>query len=223
MSEPTVLDYFKAKLTFWRRTDLRIPDIEPVERAAQEPVEAHYPDGYPAGHGAAAGISYSIQPGAVEPVLAPEDQLLSAADLQAAPKVIEAARPFPWRASASLVLALVAQRALDPPSRSVTQGVILYALSAVCLVWGVFSGEWKTAPLQPDERHPHTFWARRTPLLAALPLAVLTYLVFSKHLFTIRNGIRLGPDACRDRRRFLGPESLALDARGALFSPQPAL
>ncbi len=61
MSEPTVLDYFKAKLTFWRPTDLRIPDIEPVERAAQEPVGATpQPDMVPPLEHA-----YSIQPGAV--------------------------------------------------------------------------------------------------------------------------------------------------------------
>ena len=43
----------------------------------------------------------------------------------------------------ALVLALLAQRALEPPGRSLMVGVILYGLAAALLIWANLRGEWQ--------------------------------------------------------------------------------
>jgi hypothetical protein len=37
MNEPSVLDYIKEKLRFWKKTDLQLPDAEEINEAAPNP------------------------------------------------------------------------------------------------------------------------------------------------------------------------------------------
>ena len=91
---------------------------------------------------------------------------------------------FPWRIAFALILALAAQIWLNPPSRSITAGVIAYVLAAAFALWGLISSEWMLAPLRPDERSSGNTWVRLTPLFGGLVMAAATYLVYASGVFT---------------------------------------
>ena len=54
----------------------------------------------------------------------------------------DAGTRFPWRSLLALVLALLAQMQLEPPSQNWIAGVTLYASATGLLVWGLFMKEW---------------------------------------------------------------------------------
>ena len=98
------------------------------------------------------------------------------------------ARHIPWTAVISLGLVLLAQLMLEPrENRTWTNGVAFYALAAVALVWAYARSEWIPTPL-PEEKlsvFPMTF--RRDALLAAVPLALISFLMFGGNRFTLAN------------------------------------
>ncbi len=44
MDEPSVLDYVKAKLKFWEKTDLRLPTLKSLLQTAPQPVDTIFPE-----------------------------------------------------------------------------------------------------------------------------------------------------------------------------------
>ena len=87
-----------------------------------------------------------------------------------------------------LVLALLAQRFLEPPDRSVMTGVILYALAAGWVIWASWRGEWLLATRQVEYRLGWQDTAfRPVSLLVAILLGVAAFIAFGGNQFTSIN------------------------------------
>ncbi|MBU0512085.1 MAG: glycosyltransferase family 39 protein [Chloroflexi bacterium] len=161
MEEPSVLDYIKSKIFFWREERINIPAADAsveLDMAAAPP-----PPGSPA-----------PRPPAPLPPASPA--------------------PLPpgsgWtlvRVFMTLALAFIAQRALEPPNRSVTTGVIFYLLAAGWLVWSSLRGEWKLAPQPPAEQRTDPLTVRRPGVWICIPLALIAFLMFGGNRFTTAN------------------------------------
>lgn len=94
---------------------------------------------------------------------------------------------FPWRIVVILVLVILAQRLLEPPSRSVNTAIILYSGAGILLVWSILAREltltsYKEIALSFD--YPKV---RFYPFLFSLLLLVLAFLTFSGNLFNPLN------------------------------------
>jgi hypothetical protein len=97
-------------------------------------------------------------------------------------------RPWPWRTLMALVIALFAQRSLEPGSdRSLGLALVVYLLSAVFLGWAFLSGELRLPDMPADERHPEPRTVHATSLLISIPLALAAFLAFTGNLFTAFN------------------------------------
>jgi hypothetical protein len=156
MKEPSVLDYVKSKLFFWRGQKIEIPPWE-AESSAQRP-SAGRPDAF-----------------------TPEDRLIgewSAWDLL---------RWAGWWVLMPLGLALLAQRALEPPSRSLPGGVTYYVLALVFLVWSHLRARWQL-PRAPDvaakaQARP----VRWTWVWASIAAGLAAFLAFGGNQFNQMN------------------------------------
>lgn len=117
MEEPSVLDYVKSKLAFWKQSTLQIPELP---AAAPQALESADPE---------------TRVGA-----APRETPAREAAAREA-----AALHIPWLPLAGLGLALVAQTLLEPPDRRVSAAVVLYVLSAALFVAAYLRGEARPA------------------------------------------------------------------------------
>ena len=162
MEEPTVLDYVKSRIFFWRGEKIQIP-----------PAEA--PD-----------LSSSIDP-TPEPDVEPEVTVDPAT--LAEPALGEPINYWPVaRLIVPLVLALLAQRFLEPPERSIIIGVFLYTLAAAWVIWASWRGEWLLSTRQVDYRSSWQDTAfRPISLLAAVLLAAVAFIAFGGNQFTTLN------------------------------------
>ena len=80
---------------------------------------------------------------------------------------------LPWRSLLALGLAMAAQISLQPgPNRTWMPGIILYVLSAGCLVWAVLKGELKPAELPEEQAQAEDYRVRARWLYISLPLAL---------------------------------------------------
>ena len=154
MEEPTVLDYVKSKIFFWRSEKIEIPPVD-----AQE--------------GFFTGDS------------ADELELQPVASVESTPKITPVPEePFDFwpllHLILPLMLALVAQRFLEPPDRSVATGVILYALAAAWVVWASWRGEWKLPTRQVEY---HLGWQDN----AFRPISLVIAILLSAAQFIIGN------------------------------------
>jgi Ca2+/Na+ antiporter len=110
---------------------------------------------------------------------------------------------WPWRVLLGLLLALIAQRLLEPvagsgPYRPWLSGVALYAASALLIAWAVWRKEMRIAlppAVKPviDDR----LKARVIPFAAGLGLALLAFVTATNNRFTLLNGsLLLASIAC---------------------------
>ncbi len=157
MPEPSVLDYLKDRLAFWRPARLHLSDFE------------------------------QMMPAGVDVLEKAETPVVRDAEL---PGPFPAAGPavhLPWRMLGGLVLALLAQLALEPPARSLIVGVPLYALAVGWMIRAVFKQEWKAAEIPTDERVDQPDIVRGAALIAAVSLTLLAYWMFGSGHFTWLN------------------------------------
>jgi hypothetical protein len=167
--EPTVLDYVKSLLTFWKGKPLQIPPLEVP--AAPPPVTGEPPP---------AAVELDLTPAAPQLVPAPPGAPL--AEPVSAPRL---PRSLPWSALFALGLALVAQISLEPrPYRTWILGLFLYLIAVVCLIWSTWRGGWAPAPLPPAVSRPEDSRVRARWLYISLPLALLAFLTLGGNRFT---------------------------------------
>jgi hypothetical protein len=183
MDEPTVLDYLKSKLAFWRHSDLRIPETEPTRpeepilqsqalQASDLPVaEAQVPSSPRFGLAESLPVYTREVAPVYENLPEPEDE------------IPERRGPFPWRVVLALAIALLAQRLLDPPARKELAGAILYVLSAGLTVWAVIANEFCLNPLRAEESRDQSP-IRWEAFVVGGPLALLSFFLFGNLLFT---------------------------------------
>ena len=203
MNEPSILDYLKSKLMPWRGVKINIP---PAPERSPNPVEPAQPD-----HLAVEAVEESAdEAGALDidaSLIEAEIETHDLAELQGgaleaqitassglthpamAGRAVEKAGPFawPWRTSAAVALALMAQLALEPPSRNVELGVALYAVSAILLIWAILSKEWILEPLAEDRPAPVSLDVNWKLMLLAIPLIIVSFLAFGGNEFNAAN------------------------------------
>jgi len=134
MEEPSVLDYVKSKLKFWRRERIDLPPVKP-------------------------GIS-KPRPADLQPMR------------------------FPWRSLTALLLALIGQRAFEPPHTTAWAGITFYFVAFSTLIWAYLRGEWTLSAPPESQKRTDPLTIRRIPLLIALSLALIAFLAFGGNLFT---------------------------------------
>jgi len=162
MEEPTVLDYVKSKLFFWRGEKIEIPP----EDEPDSPLQADLP---------------------LEPRLQPEP----------GPDWDELDEPAPrepvdfWpvaRLIVPLILALIAQRFLEPPERSISTGVILYILAGAWVLWAGWRGTWqlpdRIVDFNPDWQDTAF---RPVSLVISILLGGIAFIAFGGNQFTVLN------------------------------------
>jgi hypothetical protein len=147
MEEPSVLDYVKSKIYFWRGEKVDLP--EAPEPAALPPSE-------------------------------PDEEPAAPADAER--------RPLAWRALLALLLALTAQRILEPPHENPTSTIvtasILFASAIGFLILAYWRGEWRLPELYPDRPAFDPLTYRPWLILVSWILAIAAFFLFSHNLFT---------------------------------------
>jgi len=170
MDEPSVLDYVKSLLLFWKGSPLAIPQEKTAGRVAEQDHDL------PAPEDTIPEISLDIQG-------YPEQEAIIDSAVQV--------QPFPWKASASLILAAAGQWLLSPVHRSPAFGALLLAASISLAGWAFFSGEWR-AP--EPARHAIGEDPRRINLVYLLVGALfglITFLTSGGNRFGFTNLITL--------------------------------
>ncbi len=153
MTEPTVLDYVKEKLAFWRKGTLWIPSLEEVQ-TEEEP-------------------SDSTDLIGMEVIEAPSEEL----------EFDFGSIRVPWKPLVAICSALIAQRLLEPPSPDIKLAVGFYIIAFGMAIWSLLVADWQIAgvpddlPLEDDLKFNWVF------ALAALPLALLTFFTFASGRF----------------------------------------
>ena len=164
MEEPSVLDYVKSKLFFWRKDRVHIPlEAKPPVPGSPDREQSLWTS--------------------IESVEGPTGR---SETLPVARKTL-----FPsgagWMLARLLVpigLAVLAQRALEPPGRSTTLGVVLYLMAAVGLVWSNVRREWTLAPLPAVAQKSDPLTVKPLGLWVSLLLGLFSFLLFWDNLFT---------------------------------------
>ncbi|HJS29816.1 MAG TPA: hypothetical protein VJ768_09350, partial [Anaerolineales bacterium] len=188
MDEPSVLDYFKSIVTPWRGPAPRIPPVEGehAPQSAGDSLEGAAVSKSPREGATLAAVSGAgvISTGPGFPA-APAGAVLSGEQSEVVSE--ERSLAWPWRSGAALVLALLAQLALEPPDRNVTTGILFYSLSAAFLALAYYRKDWVIeAVRQPISRFlPLT--ARLPALILSLVAAGLAFLTFDENLFDSLN------------------------------------
>lgn len=176
MEEPSVLDYVKSKLAFWKQSSIEIPSPE-VEEADDQP-EAEQ-----------------------EFIPVPDDLLASDVEIrngtvvaeslsETRPAVVRSVRrraSFPWLPMLSLVFALFAQLLLDPQllqsltgsaERMVGQAMVMYLIAAVFMVVGFWKNDIQTEIPTAANLAEDDFRFRKEGLAVGLALMVLAFVTF---------------------------------------------
>ncbi|MBC8332809.1 MAG: glycosyltransferase family 39 protein [Anaerolineae bacterium] len=155
MNEPSVLDYVKSKIFFWRGYVVEIPPPGVDSAFVDEP-------------GTRFDVSTSDVP---------------TSDAAALPRPDVMSWPG-WWVMLPLLLALAAQRALEPPTRSILLGMSFYLLAAGFLLWGSLRGRvtLPAAPAQPETSDPMT--VRPLGMWISIVFGLLAFLAFGGNRFT---------------------------------------
>ena len=165
MEEPTVLDYVKSKLFFWRNESIEIPTGE--SETDKDELKLSSSD---------IQITNLGLDNRLEKSRRPDQQLLPPGS--------------GWtiiRISVTLLLAFFAQVSLSPPERSISTGVLFYVLSALWLIWTHFSDDWKLAVQPAVILKEDTFSFRLLGLMVSVLCMFLAFLMFGSNVFTSPN------------------------------------
>lgn len=154
MNEPTVLDYVKAKLKFWEKTDLHFP--APAEASQAPEIE---------------DLSGAPQQVFADSTLAEERESVH----------------FPWLTVLPVVLALIGQSFLEPPSQAVIPAVFFYLAAAGTLVFAFRRGDLQLAERAPTHTQEDAQQFRMGEALIGVPVALLAFLLLGNNHFTIVN------------------------------------
>lgn len=162
MEEPSVLDYVKSKIFFWRGERVEIPPLQKVSKPEGSQIEPQELD--------------------LEGIFEPSNESVGEALVP-----FEIFRWPGWFVAFPLVLALLAGAALTPPTRSLNTGVVFYLLTAVVVVWAQKRGHLnlptaKTSPPRAVSRSFHSLG-----LWVSLFAGIVAFLAFGGNRFTLFN------------------------------------
>lgn len=158
MTEPTVLDYVKSKIFFWRGDVIEIPQLGvDIVDSSEIRLPAHV---------------------LISDVATPEP-----AAKTPTPRLDIWSWPG-WWVLIPLLLALVAQRALEPPTRSLPLGMAFYALAAGFLLWGAWRGRVALPAIEPVPEAVDPLTVRPIGLWISIIFGLLAFLAFGGNRFT---------------------------------------
>lgn len=146
MSEPTVLDYVKEKLTFWKKGKLHIPTLEEIRMETPQP-EAEVMPQIPAAPVKTGSLFENFS------------QL-----------------HLPGRALFALALALMGQSFLEANPPGLRKAVLLYTLAMIFAVWAFLRDEWILADLPEDMDATGSLSVRWNYAAGGLILSAFTFL-----------------------------------------------
>ena len=177
LNEPSILDYLKYKLGMIKELDL--PDELNV------PSELFEEDVLSADEGAA---QIASREAVQETVIAPESQP------EEAPEPVDDVErlPFPWVSLLALFLALLGQRALEPPHDGTPPvgGILLYLAAIAALVFAYLKEEWRlpSRPKREIQSDPLAIPLYKGMLAAVAGLlAIAAFLTFAGNQFSLLN------------------------------------
>ncbi len=163
--EPSVLDYVKSKLAFWKKATLQLPIVEEKEPSIIQSIE----------------------------MLIEEEQVRDhpKAPISLQKKKNRQPIRFIWLALGALTIALVAQLSLEPGAnpRQWTTGAVLYALSLVLLIVANLTNEWPIIDLKPDAEAAFPTKINLDGLIFLIPLTIISFIAFAGGYFTPLNTI----------------------------------
>ncbi|MBE0699914.1 MAG: glycosyltransferase family 39 protein [Anaerolineaceae bacterium] len=166
MDEPSVLDYVKEKLAFWKASSIQIPAPE------KETTAVSGEDSAPV---SVLGSAVGIETGALDPLKPPEEKATGVRSDPAAQHYSPAGLLL---SLAALALVLIAQSLLEPPSRGWTLSMFVYAIAAVLIGAAYFRDIVFPVNVPSDEQTAPIFTYRLTGILVGLVLMVLTFFFF---------------------------------------------
>lgn len=166
MEEPSVLDYVIAKLTFWRKTTIKIPELPEEEVPASDIEEA---------------TSLVTTESADE-----KEKLPTSEEWESGFGL--------WKklpALVPIILAMGGQFALEPPRRLVVMGILFYLFAIISLVWLLFRDRWQIAPIPALKAMPEPesdFFNHRVGwFVVGCTLSILTFILLGGNRFTVLN------------------------------------
>lgn len=96
-------------------------------------------------------------------------------------------QPWPWRSMTGWGIAIVAQSLLEPPRSYVEWAVGLYLVSAIMMVWSIFSGELEDSKSQVSPGGEPSLSVNSAMIYIGIPLILLAFLAFGGNRFTSVN------------------------------------
>lgn len=186
MNEPSVWDFIKGLLSFRRDQVPAIPPLPDNGRQSPPVVEQEEMDDGQSPLTALVDVSSEHMNDA---------NLAEAAPVQTAVRKRVRAIDLPWFSSLALLLALIAQRSLEPvpdQDRSWTIGLVLYVIAFLCGVLALLRKEWMTAEAEAPAEITQFPTIRWPWLIASLPFMLAAFLAFGEsaqggHRFTALN------------------------------------
>lgn len=160
MEEPSVLDYLKSKLYFWRKNEVDISSsLSSDGSELLDESSLSVEDLQETGVGQSVGVKG-----------------LLAALLSLVPLAV-------------VLVAITAQHLLEPPDRNPVTAVILYGLAAAILIWNILSGKWVLPAGQEEGSGLFSITYRRVPGIITLGLIPISFFLFYGNKFTEFNVI----------------------------------
>ena len=178
MKEPSVLDFLKSRLNPWQKEKIQIPsDVETSESTAAAPQP----------QASSADISADISEPDVRASMAGFENSSEADGMRTVTIKLRLPARIPWRTILALLVAIIAQRVLEPPAAAIPFAVGFYIFALALLVWAHFDGEFSLPDAESvsEQVDPQTY--RRNTLLFAILLALSAFILFSDNLFTELN------------------------------------
>ncbi len=148
MQEPSVLDYVKSKLAFWRPSTIKIPAPETDQQES------------------------------VSSTLTTQSAVSVQAPLSPARAAERSTVRFPWLPVLPLFLALLGQLLLEPPDRQLREAIVLYSIAAIVVVIAYFRSTVLPASLPVEQPLPDNLRFHTAGLLVGLVLMLFAFVTF---------------------------------------------
>lgn len=172
MEEPSVLDYIKSRLAFWRKEKITLPAESRPQMSEASPRQGasnlSEAVAFPVESGMAEGEVLAIH-ALHEPTAAPVESSGLLTGLR-----------FPWVGLTALLLALVAQVALEPPERDPKLPIFFYIMAVLGVVLAVRKGDWLFPDIPEVQDQGKPFKIRVVPLIIGFVTALLAFILFGK-------------------------------------------
>lgn len=166
MDEPSVLDYVKSKIQFWKKSRIEIPSEEEIPRDSSfQRIRTEFGD-----------EKQREELACSEEMITPiEDNLTFS---------------FPWRVICAVIIALIAQRFLEPPDQSKITAITLYIITTIFWIWSLLSdnvinhNSLETVSNVPSTINNFSLSIRKQPFIVSLGFTLLAFISFGNNRFT---------------------------------------